>query len=104
LIIARNLTYPNGIIITSGPTGSGKTTTLYAALHKINKVDVNITTYEDPVESRIDGLNQSQIRADIGYKFADGLRASLRQDPDIVMVGEIRDWETLETSMEAAMT
>lgn len=104
IIIARNLTYPNGIIINSWPTGSGKTTTLYAALHKINKVDVNITTYEDPVESRIDGLNQSQIRADIGYKFADGLRASLRQDPDIVMVWEIRDWETLETSMEAAMT
>jgi type IV pilus assembly protein PilB len=104
LIMARNLTYPNGIIINSWPTGSGKTTTLYAALDKVNRVGINITTYEDPVESRIDWLNQSQIRADIGYKFADGLRASLRQDPDIVMVGEIRDWETLETAMEAAMT
>lgn len=104
IIMARNLEYPNGIIINSWPTGSGKTTTLYAALHKINKVDINITTYEDPVESRIDWLNQSQIRADIGYKFADGLRASLRQDPDVVMVWEIRDWETLETAMEAAMT
>ena len=104
LIMARNLTYPNGIIINSWPTGSGKTTTLYAALHKVNRVGINITTYEDPVESRIEWLNQSQIRADIGYKFADGLRASLRQDPDIVMVWEIRDWETLETAMEAAMT
>lgn len=103
-ILLRNLNYPNGIIITTGPTGSGKTSTLYACLNKLNKTQVNILTYEDPVESRINGLNQAQIRTDIGFSFASGLRGSLRQDPDIVLVGEIRDWETLDTAMEAAMT
>lgn len=103
-ILLKNLTYPNGIIITTWPTGSGKTSTLYACLNKLNKTSVNILTYEDPVESRIDGLNQAQIRGDIGFSFASGLRWSLRQDPDIVLVGEIRDRETLDTAMEAAMT
>lgn len=103
-IFQRNIGYPNWIVVITGPTGSGKTTTLYAALSQLNKPSVNIMTYEDPVESKIFGLNQSQIRPDINYNFAQGLRASLRQDPDIVMVGEIRDWETLDTAMEASMT
>ncbi len=103
-ILFRNLDSPTGIILTTGPTGSGKTTTLYSALSYLNKVEVNITTYEDPVENKMDWLNQSQIRSDIGYTFAAWLRAALRQDPDIIMVWEIRDWETLDTAMEAAMT
>ncbi|MBS8121667.1 GspE/PulE family protein [Candidatus Vampirococcus lugosii] len=103
-LLYKNISMPNGIVLTTGPTGSGKSTTLYAALDHINNVDVNITTYEDPVENKADGMNQSQVRADIGYTFAQGLRAALRQDPDIIMVGEIRDSETLETAMEAAMT
>lgn len=103
-IIYRNLTYPNGIILTTGPTGSGKTTTLYAALDYINKTDVNITTFEDPVEIKMMGLSQAQIRSDIWFNFASGLRGAMRQDPDIIMVWEIRDFETLDTAMEAAMT
>ncbi len=103
-IIQRNINYPNGIIVVTGPTGSGKTTTLYAALEILNTIDVNITTYEDPVENKMHGLNQSQVRADIWFTFAQGLRAALRQDPDIIMVWEIRDFETLSTAMEAAMT
>ncbi len=103
-IIARNIDFPNGIIVVTWPTGSGKTTTLYAALDILNTVEVNITTYEDPVEIKVAGLNQSQVRADIGFTFAQGLRAALRQDPDIIMVWEIRDFETLSTAMEAAMT
>ena len=85
-IIFRHLEYPNGIILTTGPTGSGKTTTLYAALNYINNSEVNIITYEDPVEDKVVGLNQAQIRADIGFTFANGLRGGLRQDPDIIMV------------------
>jgi len=104
IILKRNLQSPNGIILTTWPTGSWKSTTLYSALSTLNKVDVNITTYEDPVENKMDGLNQSQVRWDIGYTFASWLRAALRQDPDIIMVWEIRDEETLETAMEAAMT
>jgi len=104
LLLKRNLKSPNGIILTTWPTGSWKSTTLYSALSTLNKVDVNITTYEDPVENKMDGLNQSQVRWDIGYTFASWLRAALRQDPDIIMVWEIRDEETLETAMEAAMT
>lgn len=103
-IIMRQLESPNGIILTSGPTGSGKTSTLYAALNYVNSIDVNITTFEDPVENKMHGLNQSQVRADIGFTFGSWLRAALRQDPDIIMVWEIRDGETLEMSMEAAMT
>lgn len=103
-ILKENLSYPNWVILTTWPTGSGKTNTLYSCLTNLNKSWVNITTYEDPVESRIEWLNQSQIRSDIDFTFAKWLRGSLRQDPDIVMVGEIRDRETLETAMEAAMT
>lgn len=103
-ILLRNIGYPNGIILFTGPTGQGKTTTLYACLHALNKVGVNITTFEDPVEIKLNGVNQSQIRTDIGFTFAQGLRGSLRQDPDIVMVGEVRDWDTLEAAMEASMT
>jgi len=103
-ILERNLNSPNGIILTTWPTGSWKSTTLYSWLSKLNTSDVNITTYEDPIENKMDWLNQSQVRADIGFTFAAWLRAALRQDPDIIMVWEIRDEETLETAMEAAMT
>ncbi len=103
-IIFRHLNYPNGIILMTGPTGSGKTTTLYACLEYVNKTAVNIITYEDPVENKMAGLNQSQIRADIWFTFANGLRWGLRQDPDIIMVWEIRDQETLDMAMESAMT
>lgn len=98
------LTLPNGILLTTGPTGSGKTTTLYAALQILNKPDVNILTIEDPVEIQMDGLNQSQVHPDIDYTFAFGLRTSLRQDPDIIMVGEIRDRETVDVAIEASLT
>ncbi len=103
-IIFRHLKYPNGIILMTGPTGSGKTTTLYACLDYVNKTEVNIITYEDPVENKLPGLNQAQIRSDIWFTFANGLRGWLRQDPDIMMVGEIRDKETLDMAMESAMT
>lgn len=95
---------PNGIILNTGPTGSGKTTTLYAALARLNKVSVNILTIEDPVEIQIDGLNQSQVNPGIQYTFATGMRAALRQDPNIIMVGEIRDKETADTAIEASLT
>lgn len=103
-IIYKAIQQPNGIVLTTGPTGSGKTSTLYAALAYVNKIEVNITTFEDPVENKMLGLNQAQVRSDIDFTFASGLRAALRQDPDIIMVWEIRDRETLEMSMEAAMT
>jgi type IV pilus assembly protein PilB len=103
-ILFRNINLPNGIILTTWPTWSWKSTTLYACLNYLNKPEVNITTYEDPVENKMDWLNHSQVRSDIWYTFAQWLRAALRQDPDIIMVWEIRDWETLETAMEAAMT
>ncbi|PCI24119.1 type II secretion system protein GspE [Candidatus Peregrinibacteria bacterium] len=95
---------PNGIVLVTGPTGSGKTTTLYSALHKINNDDINIMTLEDPVEYQMPGLSQSQIKTDIDYTFADGLRAALRQDPDIIMLGEIRDAETIEIAVKASLT
>ncbi|MBT6068909.1 type II/IV secretion system protein [Candidatus Peregrinibacteria bacterium] len=98
------LELPNGIILTTGPTGSGKTTTLYAALNILNKPEVNILTIEDPVEIQMDGLNQSQTHSEIDYTFASGLRTALRQDPDIIMVGEIRDEETVGTAIEASLT
>lgn len=95
---------PNGMIITTGPTGSGKTTTLYAALLKLNKPGVKIITLEDPVEYKLEGINQSQIDTSHEYTFAKGLRSILRQDPDVVMVGEIRDLETADTAIQAALT
>lgn len=99
-----SLKSPNGIIINTGPTGSGKTTTLYSCLTKLNTVEVNILTIEDPVEIQIDGLNQSQVHHDIDYDFASGMRTALRQDPNIIMVGEIRDKETANTAIEASLT
>ncbi|SYZ74022.1 general secretory pathway component, cryptic [Candidatus Zixiibacteriota bacterium] len=95
---------PYGIILVTGPTGSGKTTTLYSALKTINTVDVNIMTAEDPVEFNFDGINQVLVKSEIGLTFAAALRSFLRQDPDIVMVGEIRDGETAEIAIRAALT
>ncbi len=95
---------PHGMIITTGPTGSGKTTTLYAILRKLNTPDEKIITLEDPVEYKLAGINQSQIDSSKHYTFASGLRSILRQDPDVVMVGEIRDLETAETAINAALT
>ena len=95
---------PNGMIITTGPTGSGKTTTLYAVLNKLNRPEVKIITLENPIEYKLSGITQSQIDYSKGYTFAKGLRAILRQDPDIVMVGEIRDLETAEIAIQAALT
>ncbi len=94
----------NGMIITTGPTGSGKTTTLYAILNKLNDTETKIITLEDPVEYKLKGINQSQIDHSKGYTFADGLRSILRQDPDIVMVGELRDFETADVAINAALT
>ncbi len=95
---------PNGIIFVTGPTGSGKTTTLYAALHEINDPKVNISTIEDPVEIQLGGVTQSQINTHIDLKFATMLRSMLRQDPDIILIGEIRDLETAKVATEAALT
>ncbi len=95
---------PNGIILVTGPTGSGKTSTLYASLLKINDTALNIVTIEDPVEYQIANINQGQINPKAGFNFADGLRSILRQDPDIIMVGEIRDKDTAEISIRAALT
>lgn len=102
--ITKMVSCPNGIILTSGPTGSGKTTTLYSVLKSLNKEDVNITTIEDPVEIKLEGINQSQVNAKAGITFASCMRAILRQDPDIILVGEIRDYETLEVAISAALT
>lgn len=95
---------PYGMVLVSGPTGSGKTTTLYSALNTINSEDINIMTIEDPVEYQIKGINQVQAKPDIGLTFAAGLRSFLRQDPDVVLVGEIRDLETAEIAIKAALT
>jgi len=95
---------PHGIILVTGPTGSGKTTTLYSCLQDLNKPDVNIITCEDPVEYQLEGINQVQINPDVGLTFASALRSILRQDPDIVLVGEIRDGETAEIAIKAALT
>ena len=95
---------PNGIILTSGPTGSGKTTTLYTILKSLNKEDVNITTIEDPIEIKLEGINQSQVNTKADITFASCMRAILRQDPDIILIGEIRDFETLEVAISAALT
>lgn len=102
--VENSLSSPHGIVLVTGPTGSGKTTTLYSILNILNKPGVNISTIEDPIEYHIKGINQSQVNPRVGYVFANGLRAFLRQDPDIIMVGEIRDAETAEIAMHAAMT
>jgi len=103
-ILKRNFTKPHGMILVTGPTGSGKTTTLYTVLNILNKPEVNISTVEDPVEYRMPRINQSQVNPKIGFTFASGLRSLLRQDPNIIMVGEIRDNETAEIAANAAMT
>ncbi len=95
---------PHGIVLLTGPTGSGKTTTLYACLNRINKTDRKIITVEDPVEYQIEGICQMQVRSDIGFTFARGLRSMLRHDPDVMMVGEIRDFETAELAIRCALT
>jgi len=95
---------PFGLILVSGPTGSGKSTTLYSLLKEVDREKLNVLSLEDPVEYNIDGISQSQVRADIGYTFATGLRTTLRQDPDIIMVGEIRDAETAGLAIQAALT
>jgi len=103
-LLDRELERPNGMILNTGPTGSGKTTTLYAFLKKVHKPDVKIITIENPVEYHLPGIVQTQADPEHGYTFSDGLRAALRQDPDIIMVGEIRDTETAETAVAAAST
>ena len=102
--ITRLKSSPNGIILASGPTGSGKTTTLYSILRNLNDEKVNIMTIEDPIEIRIEGINQTQVNPKAGITFASCLRAALRQDPDIILVGEIRDLETVEIAIAAALT
>jgi len=100
----RLIQNPNGIIFVTGPTGSGKTTTLYAALQEINRPDLNISTIEDPIEIKLDGVTQSQVNTHIDLKFSTILRSLLRQDPDVLLVGEIRDLETAKIATEAALT
>jgi len=102
--ISKVISEPYGVVLVTGPTGSGKSTTLYSLLRMLNKEGVNIVTLEDPVEYVLEGVGQSQVRPDIGYTFASGLRSILRQDPDIVMVGEVRDDETAELAIHAALT
>jgi type IV pilus assembly protein PilB len=98
------LDLPHGIILVTGPTGSGKTTTLYSALNELNGPQYNIVTVEDPVEFQLPGVNQVPVKKEIGLTFASALRSILRQDPDIIMIGEIRDTETAEIAIEAALT
>jgi type IV pilus assembly protein PilB len=100
----KGIYQPFGMVLVTGPTGSGKTTTLYSALQELNKISQNISTAEDPVEYNLHGINQVQMNDDIGLNFAASLRAFLRQDPDIIMVGEIRDFETAEIAIKAALT
>ncbi|HEU0080685.1 MAG TPA: ATPase, T2SS/T4P/T4SS family [Candidatus Paceibacterota bacterium] len=102
--IRKAMKRPYGLILISGPTGSGKSTTLYAMLKEINDETKNVLSLEDPVEYNMEGVNQSQVRPEIGYTFASGLRTTLRQDPDIIMVGEIRDKETAQLAIQAALT
>lgn len=102
--LLKLIRHPNGIILVSGPTGSGKSSTLYASLNELNQDDVNIITVEDPVELQLKGINQVQVNPDIGLSFANGLRSILRQDPNIIMIGEIRDIETAQISVRASLT
>lgn len=103
-MVTEGISKPNGMILTSGPTGSGKSTTLYALIKKIKDEKINIVTLEDPVEYKMNGVNQIQVNVDAGLTFASGLRSILRQDPDVVMVGEIRDSETANLAVQAALT
>jgi type II secretory ATPase GspE/PulE/Tfp pilus assembly ATPase PilB-like protein len=103
-IMRKLIERPNGIILVTGPTGSGKSTSLYAYLHEINTIDQRIITVEDPIEYEMAGINQISVRSDIGLTFATALRHILRQDPDIIMIGEIRDFETAEIAIRASLT
>ena len=103
-LMEKELKKPNGMILTTGPTGSGKTTTLYAFLKKIHGPEIKTITIEDPIEYNLVGIEQTQVESEAGYTFANGLRSILRQDPDVILVGEIRDLETAETAMHAALT
>ncbi len=103
-MVRRAIAAPYGMILISGPTGSGKTTTLYAMLNEINKEEKNVLSLEDPIEYNVEGMSQSQVHPEIGYTFASGLRTTLRQDPDVIMVGEIRDKETAQLAIQAALT
>lgn len=103
-IVKKILARPNGLILNTGPTGSGKTTTLYAFLRTMNNSEVKIITLEDPIEYRIEGVEQTQVDEEAGYTFANGLRAIVRQDPDIILVGEVRDLETADIALQAALT
>lgn len=103
-LIRHAIAEPYGIILISGPTGSGKSTTLYAMLNEVDRVGLNVLSLEDPVEYNMEGVSQSQVRPEIGYTFANGLRTALRQDPDVIMVGEIRDKETAQLAIQAALT
>src|SRR5207248_1009308 len=102
--LMRAILNPYGMVLVTGPTGSGKTTTLYSALSRINQIDVNILTAEDPVEYNLMGINQVLVRSEVGMTFAAALKAFLRQDPNIIMVGEIRDLETGSIAIKAALT
>jgi type II secretory ATPase GspE/PulE/Tfp pilus assembly ATPase PilB-like protein len=103
-MIKRAIKRPYGLVLISGPTGSGKTTTLYSMLNMVDREQKNVLSLEDPIEYNIEGINQSQVRPEIGYTFANGLRTTLRQDPNIIMVGEIRDKETAQLAVQAALT
>jgi type IV pilus assembly protein PilB len=103
-VFKKGIDAPNGLVLVTGPTGSGKTTTLYSALAELNVVSDNISTAEDPVEYNLEGINQVQINKETGLTFASVLRALLRQDPDTILVGEIRDYETAEVAIQAALT
>lgn len=103
-IIDRAIHMPNGMILNTGPTGSGKTSTLYAILSKLNTEETKIVTIEDPIEYHLSGINQSQTNEDSGYTFAKALRSFVRQDPDVIMVGEMRDFETVDTAIQSALT
>lgn len=102
--VKRMISYPHGILLLTGPTGSGKTTTLYSFLKHLNNDEVNITTIEDPVENNLDGVNQIQVNPKVNLTFAASLRSILRQDPNVIMIGEIRDEETAEIAVKAAIT
>ena len=102
--LKKEIEKPNGMIIVTGPTGSGKTTTLYAVLKKVQKPGIKIITIEDPIEYHLEGISQTQVRPEKGYDFSNGLRAIVRQDPDVILVGEIRDYETAKIALQAALT
>ncbi len=103
-LVKKHLAAPNGLILNTGPTGSGKTTTLYAFLRDLNSPELKIITLEDPIEYRVEGIEQTQVDEEAGYTFASGLRAIVRQDPDVILVGEVRDLETADIALQAALT